>query len=114
MNNLRKLRKAQGLSMRALGNKIGLAESTISLYETGKRQPDNATLIKLAETLNCSVDYLLGLSDNKKTPADLTANERDKKIIEYLSDLSPAEADRVRDFVAGLLAARSDDSSQNH
>lgn len=64
MENLRYIRKQKGLSMKALGDIIGVAESTISLYETGKRQPDNDTLIKLANTLNVSTDYLLGLDSN--------------------------------------------------
>ena len=45
--------------MKSLGDKLGLAESTISLYELGKRQPDNEKLVKLSEVLGVSIDYLL-------------------------------------------------------
>lgn len=64
MLNLRALRKSKGLTMKQLGEKIGVAESTISLYERGEREPDNATLIKLANYFIVSVDYLLGRADN--------------------------------------------------
>ena len=60
MLNLRALRKNKGLTMKQLGEKIDVAESTISLYERGKREPDNATLIRLANYFGVSVDYLLG------------------------------------------------------
>lgn len=56
---IRELRKQHGLTMRELGEKIGVSESTISLYETGKREPNYETLLKIAELFNVSVDYLL-------------------------------------------------------
>ena len=49
MERLRELRKSKGISLKELGTIIGVAESTMSLYESGKRQPDYETLLKLAE-----------------------------------------------------------------
>lgn len=60
MKNLRHLREERKITMKALGHEIGVAESTISLYETGKREPDIATLSRLAEFFHVSVDCLLG------------------------------------------------------
>lgn len=61
MNKIRELRKAKKISMKELGQAIGgYAESTISLYENNKRQPDQATLIKLADFFGVSVDCVLG------------------------------------------------------
>ena len=48
-NRIRELRKQHKMTMKELGAVVGLAESTISQYETGKRQPDNETLLKLGE-----------------------------------------------------------------
>lgn len=59
-NRIRELRKQRGITMKELGKVVGVAESTISHYETGKRQPDNHTLLALAEYFGVSVDYLLG------------------------------------------------------
>lgn len=59
-NRIREIRKALGITMKELGEKIDVAESTISQYETGKRQPDNETLLKLGEALDVSVGFLLG------------------------------------------------------
>lgn len=56
---LRQLRKQKGLSMKELGQIFGVAESTVSQYETGKRDPDYETLLKLSEYFHVSVDYLL-------------------------------------------------------
>lgn len=63
MERIKILRRQKSLTMKELGEIVGVSESTISLYENKKRQPDNDTLVKLADALNCSVDYLLGRSD---------------------------------------------------
>ncbi len=57
---LRELRKESDLTMKELGKAIGVAESTVSAYETGKREPDLMTLCKIADYFRVSLDYLLG------------------------------------------------------
>ena len=52
MEALRRLRREKGISMKELGKKIGVAESTISQYETGTPEPDFETLLKLGESFN--------------------------------------------------------------
>ena len=56
---LRDLRKARGMTLKDVAERIGVAESTVSQYETGKRTPDYETLLKLAELFDVSVDYLM-------------------------------------------------------
>lgn len=56
---LRILRKQRGISMKKLGEAVGVAESTISQYETGKREADYEMLLRLSEYFNVSIDYLL-------------------------------------------------------
>lgn len=60
---LRDIRRQRRITMKQLGESIGLAESTISQYETGKRQMDYETLQAVCRHLNISSDYLLGLTD---------------------------------------------------
>jgi len=91
---LRRLRREKGISMKELGKKIGVAESTISQYETGKREPDFETLLKLGEFFNVSVDYLLrGEQYHEKMPALTSKDERDisKKLEEALSQLESSQ-----------------------
>lgn len=56
-------REKQGWSQKFLAEHTGIPSSNISRYETGERKPDIDTLVRLADFLNCSVDYLLGRSD---------------------------------------------------
>ena len=82
MEMLRILRKKKGISMKELGSKIGVAESTISQYETGKREPDFETLLKLSEFFDVSTDYLLrgDIYSGQKESSALT--KKDKQDIE--------------------------------
>ena len=76
MNRIRELRKAKGLTMKELGKELGLAESTVSLYERNLHEPDLETIRKLASFFSVTVDYLLGHTDIEengkieKSPAD--------------------------------------------
>lgn len=45
-------------------NKLGIASSGYTNYRTGRRLPEPFILIKIAKLFNCSLDYLVGMSDN--------------------------------------------------
>ena len=61
---LRNFRKAQNLSLDALGKEIGISNQAVSLLEKGKRSPSFEILLALADYFNVSLDYLVGRSDN--------------------------------------------------
>ena len=68
-DNLREARLKSGLSQKELSENIGVAKSTYSLYESGKREPNVDTIKKIASILNVSADTLLGLDDEPVTIA---------------------------------------------
>ena len=74
MKMLRTVRKQRGFTMKELGQKVGVSEAAISQYETGKREADFETLLKIGEVLNCSVDYLLRGSGQKEKPTPDTGD----------------------------------------
>ena len=65
---LKSLRSENKITQRKLANDLNCSYSTIALYETGHRNPDNDTLKKLADYFDVSTDYLLGRSDIKDLP----------------------------------------------
>ena len=69
-NRIREIRKAHKLTMKQLGEKIGLAESTISQYETGKRQPDLEAQAKMCELFGVPLGYLMGVEEKEKTATE--------------------------------------------
>lgn len=60
MNKLRELRKKKNVTQEKLAKSLKIARSTLAMYEIGKSEPDNATLLRLADFFGVSVDYLLG------------------------------------------------------
>lgn len=68
MLRIREVRKSKKITAKELANHIKVVESTMSLYENGKREPDFETLLKIANYLDVSVDYLLGNTAEPSTP----------------------------------------------
>ena len=60
---LRKLRKIKRMTQTELAELVGTSYVMISQYELGKRNPKQETLDKIASALNCTVDYLRGITD---------------------------------------------------
>lgn len=58
------MRKKSGMTQAELAKKLKIANSTIGMYEQGRRRPDNATLSQLCQILDVSGDYMLNLSDD--------------------------------------------------
>jgi transcriptional regulator with XRE-family HTH domain len=66
---LRERREQAGFSQMEVAKQTGIIQRDLSLLERGKKQALWAgTLLRLAETLGCSLDYLVGLTDDP-TPA---------------------------------------------
>ena len=63
---LKEIRQKRGISQIKLSMDLNMNQNTISRYETGERQADYKTLIKLADYFNVSIDYLLERTDNPK------------------------------------------------
>lgn len=90
-NRIREIRKSKNMTMKQLGEVIGVAESTISQYETGKRQPDNEVLWKLGEYLGVTVGYLLGVEEERPATGTFITGIR-IPVLGYIPAGIPVEA----------------------
>ena len=54
-------RKKQGISQTELASKLGVTQQAVGKWESGKSSPDPSTVARIAELLNTTADYLLGL-----------------------------------------------------
>ena len=59
MQKLIEARKSRGLTQKDVAEAIGVSRQAYANYETGNREPDFRTLLKIAECLGVSTDYLL-------------------------------------------------------
>jgi transcriptional regulator with XRE-family HTH domain len=67
---LHEARIGAGLSQRALAERIGCSDSTISLVETGQRELGAGKLIGWAEACGVSLDWVAGTGRPRAAPAD--------------------------------------------
>lgn len=58
-------REKSGLTQREVAEHMGVDQSAVSFWETGKTRPRAALLIKLAGLYHCTVDELLKEDDKK-------------------------------------------------
>lgn len=108
MKNLIQLREQAGLRQIDVAKEIGLSRQAYCSYENDKREPDLATLCKLADFFEVSIDYLLG-----RTPSEfsLTASQAPEyeKIIE---SQSPERKKKMTEIIK-ILADMSDTQLEN-
>lgn len=77
---LKELRESRFKSQRAFAQEFGVAQSTVGMWESGSRVPDLDTAQRLADFFHVSVDYLLGREEQKKTPAGIDADGRERTV----------------------------------
>lgn len=67
MNRIKNLREELNMTQQELADKLEGAKSTVAMYEKGNRKPSLEVLVKLSEIFDCSIDYLLGKTDVRKS-----------------------------------------------
>ena len=98
---LRSLREKKRITQKELAKLFKIAESTVSMYERGEREPNFEIVNKLANFFGVSIDYLLGRTDDPTPPqkskpyyALTEKDERDiaRDLERMMSDLESNEA----------------------
>ena len=111
------LREKRGLTQEDLANKIGISRASLPHYEKNRREPDYATMTKLADFFHVSVDYLLGRTSEPTQVTDMAVRDfsenlelSDEQLLEKFAltvdgrKLTPEESRR---FIAFIRADRS-------
>lgn len=86
---LKKARIDKNWNLKELATESGVAYEQISRYESGKSKPNKSVLLRLAEALNTSIEYLEGVSDVK------------------YQDLIPGPSDEYLKMLMGKISAHS-------
>ena len=67
---LKELRKEANLTQVELAKRLGIGQSSYADWERGKKKPTQENLVKIAQVLNVSIDYLVGNSEEKSDELD--------------------------------------------
>lgn len=98
-DKLRSMAKLRGLAMKTVLSDAGLGQNMMTMMRTSMPKAD--TLAKLADRLECSVDYLLGRTSEMLTPgADQAAVpiQKEADSTEEAAQLSKNAADMLELF----------------
>lgn len=95
---LKHLRSEKGLTQAELAKALSIGESTVSFYESGKRQPDYETLTRLADLFQVSIDFILGRSDIRYQAETLAAHRSDDPTQE-LPEEARKSLEEFKDFI---------------
>ena len=102
---LKDLRKQAGLTQVDVAEKLGISQPAYASWERGVKKPTQENLVKIAQILNVSVDYLVGNSEEKADELDniellfrmtskgLTDEEKEifrKELIEFMEERKKA------------------------
>lgn len=96
-------RKQKGMTQQELAASVGVANTTITGYEKGNREPNAPMIIKIARALGVTGDDLLDLDIKEKTPTEI-GKDLKGEVLEQIIQLTPDELDKVLAFVQGILA----------
>lgn len=80
MNRVNKLRKKNGYSQQKLAQVLNVHQTAISQWETGRTSPDVEVASQMASLFGVSLDYLLGLEDDRFRTAKNLLPLKTKKV----------------------------------
>ena len=98
---LKDLRKQAGLTQVNVAERLGVSQPAYASWERGIKKPTQENLVKIAQVLNVSVDYLVGNSEERTDELDniellirinskgLTEEEKEvfkKELIEFMEE----------------------------
>lgn len=97
-NRFKELREAQGLSIEGLSQTLHVNPGNIYDWEAGAKDPSIRRLIQMAKFFNCSLEYLLCLTEektlsveSKKAITDICINPEDLQKSEQSEECDEAE-----------------------
>lgn len=102
-SNLRKRAEQLGISHAEVARRAGLSETRYGNYVSGRREPDLATLVRIASVLATTPNDLLTTSLAVSAPEDLAR----QRAIAALSALKRDDLERVGIMVEALVTQRS-------
>lgn len=102
--NIKFQRKKANFTQKELADKLGVTIRTIQNYESGKREPNFETLIKIAAALNVSLEELISVPATKEViekwdnEIDVMKLQEDAKVAGAIDLLLKEKGHNIKDF----------------
>lgn len=109
MNRIKELRTEFGITQADLAKLLKISDRAVGYYEKGEREPDNETLIKIAEYFKVSVDYLLGRTDIRNADIPKEVDGEFINFYEGYKDLDDVHKDILKATLKAFVDAKKGD-----
>lgn len=103
---LKTLRELHGLSQKNMAEQLHIAPTTYRNYENTLREPSYNLLVKIAQTLNTSTDYLLDNSPHSPKTEQMLSK------LNSLDDEALSQAETFIDFLIYETRKKATDRSK--
>ncbi len=103
-NNIKRIRKQKNISQKDMAKKLNMPSSTYSNYENNNREPNAATLRKIADILNVDISDLLNINSQENESSEKYLSD-DINTIQVIEDLI-----KLCEFNINFNKLSSDDS----
>ncbi|HZK28784.1 MAG TPA: helix-turn-helix transcriptional regulator [Clostridia bacterium] len=116
MNGIRYFRKKNHMTQTDLATRLGVKQTSVSQWETGRNYPDIETAKRIAKMYHATLDQILGseevdkgkavvsptskrfvLEQSEKYGREVTLLEQKRRLVELMEELSPYARQRVLD-----------------
>ena len=99
-DKIKELRIAASLTQQELADKIKVSQSTITMWENGKREPDLETLECIADFFNVDMNYLTGTAEVTTRILDQSQHA----LISLYDQLNEEGREKLLDYAADLVS----------
>lgn len=105
---IKELRLKKNLTQKALGDRLGANQTTLSKIENGISTPDAMLLIALSQFFHVSTDYILCLSDEWTNADSLLANnmynlKKYQRLISLYQKMNHKQQEDCYTFISSML-----------
>ena len=92
---IRTMRKSRNMTQEDLAKAIDQSASSITMYETGRRQPDFETLEAMADVFNVTLGSIVSGETRIETPIFIPDTQKFSHVVQYMT---PEEYDELLDI----------------
>lgn len=105
-NRIRELREEQNLKQSELAKILGVRQNTLSTWETGRYEPDNEMLQKIAEYFHVSVDYILMNTPLRSMTTTQIDTMRMVRLVRTVEQMALSQFDETLDYANRVIAGQ--------
>lgn len=102
---LRSLRKQDDLNQSVVANAIGVARSTISMWESGEREPDFEALEALADYFNVPINTFFASGECEEINPLSALSEPERQLLFSYRNLNTEGQSKLLDYADDLVSS---------